>query len=149
LPKFYRIASLAFLVVIPEGDLCLLLLLPLLLSLLLPLLLPLFLPAGCFFGSRPCVFGSRPCVFGSRPCLFGLRPCFLVYALAFLVVIPEGDLRLLLPLPLSLPLLLSLSLPLFVSAVILSAAKDPGTLCTTHTASTFQPESRLFPSKRK
>jgi hypothetical protein len=52
-----------------------------------------------------------------------------------LVVIPEGHLLL--------PLLLFLSLPLSVLAVILSAAKDPGTLRTTHTARTFQPETRL------
>jgi hypothetical protein len=52
--------------------------------------------------------------------------CFL--PLFFLVVIPEGDLRLSLPLQLSLPL----SLPLLVFAVILSAAKDPGTTALTH-----------------
>jgi membrane protein implicated in regulation of membrane protease activity len=56
-------------------------------------------------------------------------------AVVSLVVIPEGDLLL--------PLLLFLSLPLSVLAVILSAAKDPGTLRTTHTARTFQPETRL------
>jgi len=51
--------------------------------------------------------------------------------LLFLVVIPEGDLL----------LFLRLSLPLFVFAVILSAAKDPGTLRTAHTARTFPPSS--------
>jgi len=70
---------------------------------------------------------------------FPLKPGF--PSVAYLVVIPEGDL--LLPLPL--PLLLLLFLSLFVLAVILSAAKDPGTLHTTHTARTFQPGSSSLP----
>jgi hypothetical protein len=51
----------------------------------------------------------------ARPPLF-LRCLSVVLAVVFLVVIPEGDLL--------------LFLPLFVPAVILSAAKDPGTLRT-------------------
>jgi hypothetical protein len=38
---------------------------------------------------------------------------------------------------------LLLLLPLFVFAVILSAAKDSGTLSTAHTARTFPPESAV------
>jgi hypothetical protein len=37
-----------------------------------------------------------------------------------------------------------LFLLLFVSAVILSAAKDPGTLRTTHAARTFSPVRHFF-----
>jgi hypothetical protein len=43
----------------------------------------------------------------------------------------------------NLPLQLQLQLQLFVFAVILSAAKDPGTLPTTHTVRTFPPSSAV------
>jgi hypothetical protein len=39
---------------------------------------------------------------------------------------------------------LPLSLPLFVFAVILSAAKDPGTVHLTNTARTFPPKNRIL-----
>jgi hypothetical protein len=43
-----------------------------------------------------------------------------------------------------------LFLPLFVLAVILSAAKDPGTAHITHAARTFQPSlSPAFPRSNK
>jgi hypothetical protein len=57
-----------------------------------------------------------------------------VPAVVFLVVIPEGDLL----------LSLSLPLPLFVLAVILSAATDPGTFHPTRTARTFPPLLRFL-----
>jgi hypothetical protein len=64
------------------------------------------------------------------------------FAVVSLVVIPEGDLLLFLPLPV-LAVACScrcLFLPSLVLAVILSAAKDPGTLRTAHTARTFLPK---------